>query len=83
MGKPAVYHNPHGEKVDKFQECDGLYPVTDSVDSLVEALNNLKDVRQSVRDSATPFLRLHCDVDKGISVVERSVNVIESILKGK
>jgi FkbM family methyltransferase len=59
MGKPAIYHNPHHEKVIKFQEPLGAYPVTTDVESLTEALRHTLKDRSDRRVRAKAFLDHH------------------------
>ncbi|MCB9655127.1 MAG: glycosyltransferase [Deltaproteobacteria bacterium] len=59
MGKPAIYHNPHGERVIKFGEPMGAYPVTHDVDGLVRALEKELGDRTDRRDRARAFLDHH------------------------
>lgn len=41
-GRPVVYHNSHGERVDKFADPMGAYPITRSKEALVTELVNLQ-----------------------------------------
>jgi glycosyltransferase involved in cell wall biosynthesis len=61
LGKPVVYHNPHGEQVDKFQDGMGVYRMTESVKELTEELIRLKEWNPSIRDEARDFLDRHCN----------------------
>ncbi len=60
MGKPVVYHNPHGERVDKFQDGQDVYKMTQSCEELSEELSRLSRRTSSMREAAADFLHLHC-----------------------
>lgn len=65
-GKPAIYFNPHEEKVDKFKEPHGAYEIATTELELVQALRNvLNDISMGVdfRERAQEFLRLHTGWD--------------------
>ncbi|MDR1043804.1 MAG: glycosyltransferase family 2 protein [Candidatus Adiutrix sp.] len=66
LGKPIIYHNPHGEKVPKFQEDPmGAYAVTTTKDELVAAIKNvLKDVADGTdfRMKSAVFLQHHGNI---------------------
>lgn len=59
MGKPSIYHNPHGEKVIKFGHPMGAYRTTTEVDALAEALRAEIADRTDRRPQARAFLRHH------------------------
>lgn len=61
-GKPVIYFNPHGEKIEKFNEPMGAYRIANSSAELVLALEEtLEEVGAGVdfRERALPFLRRH------------------------
>lgn len=61
-GKPAIYFNPHREKVDKFKEPMGAFDIATNGEELGRALHKaLKDVEDGVdfRQRAKGFLKLH------------------------
>lgn len=63
-GKPAIYFNPHEEKVTKFKEPMGAFPVANTEDELVKALKKVsKDIEDGIdfRKRGLPFLGLHTD----------------------
>ncbi len=65
-GKPAIYFNPHREKVEKFTEPLGAFPIATDEEELAQALRKvLKDVEEGVnfRERAQEFLKLHTGLD--------------------
>ncbi|WP_233205226.1 glycosyltransferase [Alkalicaulis satelles] len=64
MGRPAIYHNPIGERVPKFHKSLGAYIITSDVPSLARALQQELDALdnpKAVRKSAELFLHFHCN----------------------
>lgn len=65
-GKPAIYFNPHQERVDKFKEPFGAFEIATTQEELAQALRNvLQDVERGVdfRERAHKFLKLHTGFD--------------------
>jgi glycosyltransferase involved in cell wall biosynthesis len=66
MGKPVIYHNPHGEKYPKFQHDPlGAFPVTRSTEELVRAIRTvLADVEAGVdfRERGKAYLQRHANL---------------------
>ncbi|MDR2055865.1 MAG: glycosyltransferase [Desulfovibrio sp.] len=66
LGKPVIYHNPHGEKYPKFQQDPlGAFQVARSTEELAQAIRNvLTDVAAGVdfRARARNFLHLHANL---------------------
>ena len=61
-GKPAIYFNPHGEKVEKFTEPLGAFPIATNAEELADAIRSiLIDVHAGVdfRVRAAAFLKRH------------------------
>ena len=61
-GKPAIYFNPHGEKVEKFTEPLGAFPIATNAEELADAIRTiLADVQAGVdfRARAAAFLKRH------------------------
>ena len=79
MGKPSVYHNPHGEKVIKFGEPLGAYAVTTNVDSLSKALERELADRSDRRPRARAFLDLHVGWSDPRSSTERLVEALLAV----
>ena len=64
MGKYAIYHNPHDEKVIKFSDAETPLPVTTCAKSLMVELNKvISDAgRANVREEFHEYLDLHCNI---------------------
>ena len=79
MGKPAIYHNPHGEKVNKFWEPMEAYEKTNNIESLIQAVR--KYCRSSPpKSSFEKFLDLHCNVkNTQVSSQQSAIAMIEII----
>ncbi len=65
MGKPVVYFNPHGERVDKFKQPNGAFAIAASVDELAGALGDAVDDPQRFLAHADDYLELHCGTRRG------------------
>ncbi len=87
-GKPVIYFNPHGEKVEKFKGPMGAFDIATTEIELVQALNKVRsDVVAGVdfRARALPFLIHHTGyAPGGPTAAERFadavVNIVESDL---
>jgi hypothetical protein len=82
MGKPCVYHNPHNEKILKFQEPMGAYSVSDSADSLAKAIKYELDrsSKISVREYSREFMEYHANVNDKEEPAVKSARVIEELV---
>jgi|GEM_PF-6241361 len=65
MAKPAIYFNPHGEKIDKFTEPGGAYPISRSRAELAEQLRQTITDPQRFLAHAADFIELHCGTRGG------------------
>ncbi len=65
MGKPSIYFNPHGEKVDKFTEPNGAFPISLTFDELVDHLRDTVDNPQTWLAHADDYVALHCGTRRG------------------
>jgi glycosyltransferase involved in cell wall biosynthesis len=83
MGKPCIYHNPHNEKVLKFQEPMGAYSISDSAESLAKAIKyELKrSSKTPVREYSRKFMEYHANIDDKLTPEERSIETIMKLLK--
>ena len=83
-GKPAIYFNPHNEKVEKFKSPLGAYEIATTEEELVKALQNVaKHIESGVdfRERAFPFLEWHTDYRlDGPSVTHRFADAVTDIL---
>jgi FkbM family methyltransferase len=84
-GKPAVYFNPHAEKVEKFKAPMGAFEIATTEGELVNALRRvLDDVEKGVdfRKRALPLLKRHTAYrSEGSSVSERFGDAVSSVLQ--
>jgi len=78
MGKAAIYHNPNVEKVDKFLEPLGAYPITDSVESLADAIRQIA-ANPPDRAQYQEFLDTHCNVESDKGASQRTAEAIIDI----
>jgi hypothetical protein len=81
MGKPCVYHNPHNEKVIKFQEPMGAYSLSFDSKSLAEAIRYELSLDVDYRKRANKFLDYHCNINSKESSALLASKSVENILK--
>jgi hypothetical protein len=83
MGKPCVYHNPHNEQTLKFQEPMGAYSISDSSQSLAEAIKYELDrsSKTPVREYSRKFMEYHVNIDDKILPSVRVSQIIENLIK--
>ncbi len=83
-GKPVIYFNPHGEKVEKFSDPMGAYEIATTSEELVAALKRVEaDLAAGVdfRDRAGAFLAHHTGYDaSGAMAVERFADAVVDIV---
>jgi hypothetical protein len=75
-GVPFIYHNPHGELVPTFTEPLDAFPITTSVDELVEALHETRAWRSDYRSRAEKFFLRQVDVHPDTSSERRTADLI-------
>jgi len=82
IGTPVIYYNPHNEKVPKFKEPLGAYAVANNADQLESALRDLmsNDKRSTLRQTAIPFLREHCNLQQRGQCAREFVALVHRIL---
>ena len=84
-GKPAIYFNPHGEKVAKFKEPMGAYDIATTEEELVQALRNVdSDLANGVDflARALPFLAHHTGYSPaGPTAGERFADAIADLVE--
>jgi hypothetical protein len=81
-GKPAIYFNPHGEKVRKFAEPLGAFRIAHNANELGEAIQTTLDDIESgtdFRQQAAAFLKYHADFDGESSAVIKTSQAIQDI----
>lgn len=79
LGKPVVYHNPHMEKVKKFQEPLGAYSLSFNSDDLASAIKYELSLSNDYRSRASEFLDLHCNINQD-SATSLAVDAIIEIM---
>jgi FkbM family methyltransferase len=83
-GKPVVYFNPHGERVDKFTSPMGAFQIAKDVDELEMAIRDtLSDIENGVdfRQRAARFLKRHTNVDGSSSPTEQTASAILRVVE--
>lgn len=65
MGKPVVYFNPHGERIDKFTEPAGAFPISRTRAELAEHLRQTVADPQRFLSHAADYVELHCGTRGG------------------
>jgi len=81
MGKPCVYHNPHKEKVIKYQEPMGAYSLSFDSNSLAEAIKFELSLNVDYRERANKFLDYHCNINEKNNSAFLAAKAISTILK--
>jgi len=84
-GKPAIYFNPHNEKVEKFKSPLVAYEIATTEEELIRALQNVaKDIESGIdfQARALPFLEWHTGYrPDGPSVTHRFAEAVTEILE--
>jgi hypothetical protein len=83
MGKPCVYHNPHNEKILKFQEPMGAYSISDSAESLAKAIKYELDrsSKTLVREYSRKFMEYHANIGEKKEPAELITETIIKLMK--
>ena len=84
-GKPAIYFNPHDERVGKFRDPMGAFGVATTSEALAsEIASVLADIDRGVdfRERALPFLQRHAAFMPGQSSGDRFKDAVASTLSG-
>lgn len=83
-GKPAIYFNPHGERVDKFIDPLGAFEVATTVDELADALSRVvEDIAANVdfRKRGRKFLQEHTSFKlRGAAVAEQYAKAVIAVM---
>jgi FkbM family methyltransferase len=83
-GKPAIYFNPHGERVAKFKDTMGAFHVANTARELTDAIKDvISDVCAGVdfRTRALAFLEHHTGFsDRGLTSVERLAVAVSHVI---
>lgn len=82
LGKPCVYHNPHDEKILKFQEPLGAYSISHSAESLAKAIKKeLKKAElEPVREYSKAFMKLHANITDKEEPEDKISNILAKLL---
>jgi len=84
-GKPVIYFNPHGEKVEKYTDPMGAYEIATTPEELVAALKRVEaDWAAGVdfRERALPFLAHHTGyAPSGPTAAERFADAVADIVE--
>ncbi len=83
LGKPVIYHNPHGERMDTFQNPMGAFPITRDVDSLIEALKISTHLGKDYRQVCKNFFSYHVSIEKKPSAERITKELINIFLARK
>ncbi|MEL6977866.1 MAG: glycosyltransferase family A protein, partial [Pseudomonadota bacterium] len=70
MGKPVIYFNPHGERVDKFKEPMGAYPIVETTAALEAELTEIETLTARGEPAWPAFLDAHCAAEGGRGAAE-------------
>jgi hypothetical protein len=83
MGKPCVYHNPHNEKMIKFQKPMGGYSISDSAQSLAKAIKYELDrsSKTPVREYSRKFMEYHANIGEKKEPAELITETIIKLMK--
>lgn len=80
LGTPTIYHIPHGERADTFQNPMGAYPITTTVLELADAISSFLGETASYRERSQEFFEYHVSLDSQRTCPERIAHVIEQSL---
>ena len=85
MGKPVIYHNPHGERFPKYQEDPmGAFRITRTSNELIEAINEVKREileGKDFRSGAKAYLQFHTNSLADHSPEFYAASAIQDILE--
>jgi len=80
IGKPVVYHNPHGELMDTFQEPMKAFETTANVEELKKAINKNLKFKGDFRNKFSAFLNHHVHVEDGKSAAEITASRLHQLM---
>ena len=81
LGKPAVYYNPHGERIKLYQHPDGAFGIAKNLEELVCSIKDELKNKDSVRKRSNSLLDKQCNINSNISPEKLATNFFKSILK--
>lgn len=80
MGRPVVYYNPHGERVDTFKDSMGAFETVVAREELCSAIENGIRRGAECKERSADFLRYHVSVtDEAAS--KRTASAIAQIIE--
>lgn len=80
IGCPVIYFNPHDEKVDKFKEPLGAYPIANSKKQLIDNLKTLEKNSRTYLEKSENFLNIHAGYAEDSPAEQLSLE-LQSIIK--
>lgn len=84
LATPVVYFNPHGERVAKFQDPMGAYPVATEPFGLAEAIREaLTLTTAEVARRTAAFFARHVSIDPQRSSYERIADAVEAEVRSR
>jgi len=82
FGIVPIYYNPHQEKVDKFYDSLGAYPIANNEKELIESLTNLEKNLKTYKLNFKNFLNYHCgnlEIDNSKYIANEISNIINNV----
>jgi hypothetical protein len=83
LGKPVIYHNPHGERMDTFQNPMEAFPITKDSNSLAEALTESIIFGKNYRKKCKDFFYYHVSINEKPSAERIAKELINIFLDRK
>ena len=80
LGKPVIYHNPHGERGDTFQDSMDAFPITQATGDLKREIERLSTFRGDYRAICERFFQHHVSVDVTSAPSERMARRIVEVI---
>lgn len=80
LGKPVIYHNPHGERAATFAEPLGAYPITTGLSGLTRELAVSLERSWPRREQTNGFFQLHVSIDPKMPAAERIAGRVAEIV---
>ena len=77
LKKPVIYHNPHGERMDTFQDPKGAYPITKDLKSLKIALKQILGNNYDP-NKTSQFFYHHVSIEREHCCGQRIAKVIQN-----
>lgn len=83
MGRPVIYFNPHGERIDKYKEPMGAYLIANSRHELQDAIHETMNNLPTFQKNWEAFLEKHgaYENDNPYAGANKVADIIVNILK--